>query len=154
MRIYRGVNLHKRKCPPGTSKGAPTRHFENAGPSMMPDHINFDRAPIGQTTSPDHRKCPKGKPVGQWTARSGFSRRALVGHLAPKAGNRADYGLPAAGAHFAEVIPGADVMGLSTGRMRLSPEVAQRWSNVAQRHWLVGPDCATAPLAPPQSVRK
>jgi len=115
----------------------------------MPDHINFDWAPIGQTTSPDHRKCPKGKPVGQWAARSGFSRRALVGHLAPKAGNRAGYGLPAAGAHFAEVFPGPDDMGLSTGRMRLNPEVAQRWSSVAQRHWLVGLVCAIAPLAPP-----
>jgi hypothetical protein len=114
---------------------------------MMPDHINFDRAPIGQTTSPDHRKCPKGKPVGQWAARSGFSRRALVGHLAPKAGNRADYG-PAARAHFAEVIPGPDDTGLSTGLMRLNREVAQRRSNVTQRHWLVGPVCGTAPLAP------
>jgi hypothetical protein len=84
---------------------------------MMPDHINFDRAPIGQATPPDHRKCPKGKPVGQWVARSGFSPRALVGHLARKPGNRAGFDLRATGAHFAEVTPGpADKGHLNEGR--------------------------------------
>lgn len=64
---------------------------------MMPDHTNFDRAPIGQTNAPDHRKCPKGKPLGQGAARSGFSRRAPVGHLASRASNRASCGLTAGG---------------------------------------------------------